>query len=85
MGARAAGEETRFNGVSTDTRSVARGELFVAIRGERCDGHDFLAAAAGRGAAGRVCAQAQLASHRAKPAISQRKGSGRVGKGACMC
>jgi UDP-N-acetylmuramoyl-tripeptide--D-alanyl-D-alanine ligase len=50
IGARAVGEETRFEGVSTDTRSVGRGELFVAIRGERFDGHDFLAAAKARGA-----------------------------------
>jgi UDP-N-acetylmuramoyl-tripeptide--D-alanyl-D-alanine ligase len=36
-------------GVSTDSRAVAKGELFVALRGERFDGHDFVAAAAGRG------------------------------------
>jgi len=41
----------RFDGVSTDTRTVGQGELFVAIRGERFDGHDFLAAAKQRGAA----------------------------------
>jgi UDP-N-acetylmuramoyl-tripeptide--D-alanyl-D-alanine ligase len=50
-GARVVGDEVRFDGVSTDTRSVAAGELFVAIRGERFDGHDFLAAAKERGAA----------------------------------
>jgi UDP-N-acetylmuramoyl-tripeptide--D-alanyl-D-alanine ligase len=43
--------ERRFDGVSTDTRTVGRGQLFVAIRGERFDGHDFLAAAKERGAA----------------------------------
>jgi UDP-N-acetylmuramoyl-tripeptide--D-alanyl-D-alanine ligase len=37
--------------VSTDSRSVGRGELFVALRGERFDGHEFLAAAAAQGAA----------------------------------
>ncbi|HUN68118.1 MAG TPA: UDP-N-acetylmuramoyl-tripeptide--D-alanyl-D-alanine ligase [Burkholderiales bacterium] len=42
--------ESRFDGVSTDTRSVGKGELFVAIRGERFDGHDFLATARERGA-----------------------------------
>ena len=50
MGARAVGSEVRFNGVSTDTRSIGKGELFVAIRGERFDGHEFLAAAKARGA-----------------------------------
>ena len=51
MGARTAGGELRFDGVSTDTRSIGQGQLFVAIRGERFDGHDFLAAAKARGAA----------------------------------
>ena len=41
----------RITGVSTDTRSVGRGQLFVAIRGEHFDGHDFLAMAKERGAA----------------------------------
>ncbi len=45
------GEDVRFDGVSTDTRSVGRGQLFVAIRGERFDGYDFLAMAKERGAA----------------------------------
>ena len=48
---RTSGGDVRFSGVSTDSRSLARGELFVALRGERFDGHDFLAAAAARGAA----------------------------------
>ncbi len=55
MRARVAGadgvEEIRFDGVSTDTRSVGKSQLFVAIRGERYDGHDFLAVAKERGAA----------------------------------
>ena len=41
----------RFGAVSTDTRSLGAGQLFVAIRGERFDGHDFLPAAKERGAA----------------------------------
>jgi len=51
MGARAIGGELRFDGVSTDTRSIGKGQLFVAIRGEHFDGHDFLAVARERGAA----------------------------------
>jgi UDP-N-acetylmuramoyl-tripeptide--D-alanyl-D-alanine ligase len=31
-----------FDGVSTDSRSVGAGNLFVALRGERFDAHDFL-------------------------------------------
>jgi UDP-N-acetylmuramoyl-tripeptide--D-alanyl-D-alanine ligase len=39
-----------LDGVSIDSRTIARGALFVAIRGPRFDGHDFAADAAGRGA-----------------------------------
>jgi len=38
--------------VTLDSRTVAPGDLFVAIAGERVDGHDFLAAAAAAGAVG---------------------------------
>ena len=44
--------ELAFSGVSTDSRSVGPGELFVPLSGERFDGHDFIAQAAGSGAAG---------------------------------
>jgi UDP-N-acetylmuramoyl-tripeptide--D-alanyl-D-alanine ligase len=40
----------RFAGVSTDSRRTRPGELFIALRGERFDGHAFLDAAAARGA-----------------------------------
>ena len=51
-GGRLAGGDAAFAGVSTDSRTVERGQLFVALRGERFDGHAFVAAAAERGAAG---------------------------------
>ena len=38
-------------GVSIDTRSLAAGDLFVALHGPNHDGHDFVAAALQRGAA----------------------------------
>ena len=41
----------RIEGVSTDTRTIASGELFIALKGENFDGHEFVEAAAGRGAA----------------------------------
>ncbi|HEX7240567.1 MAG TPA: UDP-N-acetylmuramoyl-tripeptide--D-alanyl-D-alanine ligase [Longimicrobiaceae bacterium] len=43
-----------FTGISTDTRKVGAGSLFVALAGERFDAHDFLARAAEAGAAGAV-------------------------------
>ncbi len=51
---RLAGADGPYTGVSTDTRTLARGELFVALRGPRFDGHTFLATAAAAGAAGAV-------------------------------
>lgn len=42
------------SGVSTDTRSLAPGELFWALAGERFDGHDFIPQALEQGAAGVV-------------------------------
>ncbi len=41
--------ELTVRGVSTDTRSVRAGELFIPLRGERFDGHAFLAQAADAG------------------------------------
>ncbi|MFO0560537.1 MAG: UDP-N-acetylmuramoyl-tripeptide--D-alanyl-D-alanine ligase [Polyangiales bacterium] len=37
-------------GVSTDTRTIAKDSLFVALRGERVDGHDFVDGALEKGA-----------------------------------
>ncbi len=43
-----------FRGISTDSRSVAAGNLFVALAGEKFDGHDFLEDVLKKGAAGIV-------------------------------
>jgi UDP-N-acetylmuramoyl-tripeptide--D-alanyl-D-alanine ligase len=43
--------EVVFSGVSTDSRNVFAGSLFVALRGEVFDAHDFLAQVAEKGAA----------------------------------
>jgi UDP-N-acetylmuramoyl-tripeptide--D-alanyl-D-alanine ligase len=51
LGARTSGGDMLFTGLSTDSRSIRAGDLFVALRGERFDGHDFLKAAAAAGAA----------------------------------
>jgi UDP-N-acetylmuramoyl-tripeptide--D-alanyl-D-alanine ligase len=52
--ARTSGADVRFSGVSTDSRSIKAGELFVALRGERFDGHEFLTAVHARGAAAAI-------------------------------
>ncbi|SVA66314.1 uncharacterized protein METZ01_LOCUS119168, partial [marine metagenome] len=46
------GRDTSFDVVSIDTRSLSPGALFVAIRGDRFDGNDFVAEAHSLGAAG---------------------------------
>jgi len=45
-----ASADTRFDSVSTDSRTLREGALFVALRGEHFDGHDYVLAAAQAGA-----------------------------------
>lgn len=54
IGAEHRGPDGEFSGCGTDTRTLAPGALFVALRGERFDGHGFLAEAKRRGAAAAV-------------------------------
>ena len=82
MDGRIVGPDARFTGVSTDSRTIGRGELFVAIRGERFDGHGFLAMATDRGAAGALV-DARYAGPAPLPAITvedTRRGLGRLGR-----
>jgi UDP-N-acetylmuramoyl-tripeptide--D-alanyl-D-alanine ligase len=46
------GSDVEFDGVSKDTRDIRPGSLYVALVGERFDGHDFIAQAMTAGAAG---------------------------------
>lgn len=48
------GEDTSFQGVSTDTRTLSAGELFVALKGPNFDGTAFLDDAIERDAAGAI-------------------------------
>ncbi len=45
------GEDCPFSGVSIDSRTIHQGDLFIALVGERFDGHDYIAAAEAAGAA----------------------------------
>jgi UDP-N-acetylmuramoyl-tripeptide--D-alanyl-D-alanine ligase len=54
MQGRLHGQDRRFDGVSTDTRSIRDGELFFALQGPNFDGHDYVDRAKARGAAGAV-------------------------------
>jgi UDP-N-acetylmuramoyl-tripeptide--D-alanyl-D-alanine ligase len=66
--------QRRVHGVSTDSRLVQAGELFIALRGERFDGHQFVAAAVQRGATAVMLSEAWAASDspdvdRSSPAV----------------
>ena len=50
------GDDAEVRAVATDSRDAAEGVLFVALVGERADGHRFVAEAFERGAAGAVVA-----------------------------
>jgi UDP-N-acetylmuramoyl-tripeptide--D-alanyl-D-alanine ligase len=59
------GTDAEVAGVAIDTRKVKPGDLFVAFKGERVDGHDYLADAKARGAVG------ALVEHRVESDLPQ--------------
>ena len=58
----AAGPDLHFSRVWHDSREVQRGDLFVAVVGERLDGHDFVGQAFARGATGALVDRAHAAA-----------------------
>lgn len=58
LGAPLRGADASIAAVAIDSRRLKPGELFVAISGQRFDGHDFIAAAAAAGAAGALVQRA---------------------------
>jgi UDP-N-acetylmuramoyl-tripeptide--D-alanyl-D-alanine ligase len=52
--------EELARGYSIDSRTVGPGQLFFAVKGERLDGHDFVAPALARGAVAAVVREDQL-------------------------
>ena len=55
-------ERMEIKGVSIDSRTIKEGELFVAIKGDRFDGHDFVPEAIKRGAWGAIVERSALES-----------------------
>ena len=53
------GQDVMMNGVSKDTRDIQAGDLYVALVGERFDGHQFVAGARSAGAAGALVSELQ--------------------------
>lgn len=64
LGGELRGSDVSFSSVCTDSRTLKSGDLFVALRGERYDGHDFVAKAAAAGAVAALIdrAHAQVAT-----------------------
>ncbi|MGQ0586634.1 MAG: UDP-N-acetylmuramoyl-tripeptide--D-alanyl-D-alanine ligase [Gammaproteobacteria bacterium] len=56
------GSDARFTRVTTDSRQLAPGDLFVALKGERFDGHEFIEQARQAGAAGALVSEAQASN-----------------------
>ena len=73
IAARAQGADAAFSGVFTDSRSIAAGALFVALKGRNFDGHAYVGEILARGADGAVGAvvnQEFAAAHPDLPLIS---------------
>ena len=68
-GGRLVGADVTVTGVSTDTRTIEKGMLFVAVRGESFDGNDFINAAAEKGAAAVISDREEGAESHSVPVI----------------
>lgn len=69
IAARVQGADAEFVGVSTDSRRIAAGELFVALKGDKFDGHAYVEDVLARGAAGALVSEAFAAAHPDLPLI----------------
>ena len=69
IAANAQGADAGFSGVSTDSRTIAAGELFVALQGDKFDGHAYVADVLARGAVGAVVDHGFAAAHAGLPLI----------------
>ena len=63
------GRDAHFRRAVIDSRRVEPGDLFVALRGERADGHDFAAGAVARGAAGLLLERTPAEDLPGEPAV----------------
>lgn len=59
LGTELIGSDVLFTTVSKDTRDIASGSLYIALKGERFDGHEFVEQAGAAGAAGVLVSEKQ--------------------------
>jgi UDP-N-acetylmuramoyl-tripeptide--D-alanyl-D-alanine ligase len=62
VGGSVIGAPVHFSRVTTDTRALIPGDLFVALKGERFDGHDYVPEALASGASAALVARSRAAS-----------------------
>lgn len=78
------GDDVLFSSVSTDSRSIKQGDLFVALKGERFDGHDYLEQVAQKGAVA-VLVEKDIESTITRLVVDDsRLGLGRLAKAWCQ-
>jgi UDP-N-acetylmuramoyl-tripeptide--D-alanyl-D-alanine ligase len=77
-GGRLAGADAAFTDVVSDSRTLAPGQLFVALSGPKFDGNDFVAAAHAAGAAGAVVSAAAPLPRRRSWCATRRRRSSRL-------
>ncbi|MHB1359753.1 MAG: UDP-N-acetylmuramoyl-tripeptide--D-alanyl-D-alanine ligase [Rhodocyclaceae bacterium] len=63
------GHDIEYTSVGSDSRAVIPGMLFVAVSGERFDGHDFVREVLARGAAGALVSEAWAAANPGLPLV----------------
>ena len=83
--AQARGDDVLLQGVSTDTRSIEAGNLFVALHGDHFDGHDFLSQAFAKGAAAAMIDQDCASVAPVLCVSNTREALGRLSAGWSFC
>ena len=78
IGTQLIGNDGWFEGVSTDTRSISRGEVFCALEGPNFDGHDHCSEAEIAGAAGAIVQRAVRSSLATLTVDDSRRALGRL-------
>jgi len=62
-------EDEPISNISTDSRVISSGDLFIALKGEIFDGHDFLESALDKGASATIISQRRLVNSHPKASI----------------
>ena len=70
INAQVCGIDGEFTSVSTDSRSIGAGQLFVAIKGDRFDGHGYVGDVLAKGAVGAMVETAFMEAHPDWPLIA---------------